>query len=373
MPTQSLNPAVLDRSRPVLRRPLDLATHLGLKTFNRTFGRVEAAVFLAEVVAHLQGAASRERAGEIDQVNGVIAGEFDRLAAFVEGESRHLSKAAPARRPADPPDADVGYTRPTAVVLTMRTPRMRRYADLIASLEGIARALDRAWFAGAIQTPARLELENVLFRNFMRTCGVVQRLAWGLGRRVRDGGDHPDYRAMMAKRTGRDPGPATAPAVAEEGREEMTPEERDGVRATEALAQELLAATAEEAATAEDALSELLSAAPGEGAAMGAADGVAEPATAVTETGRHDSGDGSAAEGSGPAIEPEAALAGAATGDTGAREPETDGESGGADARESAPERPHDGAEGLDAETPPEPAKPRRRTVRDLVGDGVTL
>ena len=50
-----LNPRVFDRSRPVVRRPVELATHLGLKTYNRTFARIEAALFLAEVIAHFKG------------------------------------------------------------------------------------------------------------------------------------------------------------------------------------------------------------------------------------------------------------------------------------------------------------------------------
>ena len=41
-----LNPRVFDRSRPVVRRPVELATHLGLKIYHRTFAREEAFINL---------------------------------------------------------------------------------------------------------------------------------------------------------------------------------------------------------------------------------------------------------------------------------------------------------------------------------------
>ncbi len=74
MPNENtpLNPKVLDRSRAVVRQPIELATHLGLKLYNRTFPRVEAALYLAEVIVHLQGRASRDYADEIEQVNAAI-------------------------------------------------------------------------------------------------------------------------------------------------------------------------------------------------------------------------------------------------------------------------------------------------------------
>ena len=86
-------------------------------------------------------------------------------------------------------------------------------------MEGAGRALDRAWYAGAVNTRERLDLENLLFRNCMRACGVIERLARGLARRVRDDAEMPGYRDMLVKRTGRGPGAANPPAVdAEEPR-----------------------------------------------------------------------------------------------------------------------------------------------------------
>ncbi|MBK8168616.1 MAG: hypothetical protein IPK64_21935 [bacterium] len=337
--TVPLNPPVLDRSRPVVRRPVELATHLGLKVYNRTFPRMEAAVFLAEVVAHLQGRASRDYAAEIDQVTEAIVGELDRLEAFVTGESRQLANAARRSPPAGAP-VEVGYTGPARVELTMRTPAMRRYAGLVAAVEDIARALDLAWYGGALTTPARLARENGLFRQCARACGVIERLARGLARRVRDDSEAPGYRDMLVKRTGRGPD-APAPAVKDEGREEMTDEERRSLQATDALAGAWLADEP----------------GPGDGAPGGpdaVADGETVAGAEATEPGETVAG----AE----ATEPGEAVAGAEA--TGPEPPGDTGETagGGAPAGEGDATAPPP-----DGEAPAETAKPRRR-VRELCG-----
>ena len=149
-----LNAPVSSNSRAVICHPLDLATHLGLKTYNRTFRRVEAGLFLADVVAHLQGRASDAYAAEIAQVNVAIARELDRLAALVVAQARWIEHVV--RKAARPPaESAVRYTQPARVELAMRTPKARRYAELLAELEQILRALDAAWYAGALDTPAR--------------------------------------------------------------------------------------------------------------------------------------------------------------------------------------------------------------------------
>lgn len=249
--TAPLNPTVLDRSRPVVRHPVELATHIGLKTYNRTFPRVEAALFLADVVVHLQGRASRDYAAEIAQVNEAITRELDRLEAFATGETRRIGNVLRKAPVAPAHDAsEVGYTRPARVDLTMRTPRARRYAALLADLERAGRALDAAWYAGAVDTGERFDLENLLFRNFMRSCGVFERLARGLARRVRDDAETPGYHDMLVKRTGRGPEATSAPAVAEEGAEEMTAPEAESLQATEALTSALIASPPEPGADA---------------------------------------------------------------------------------------------------------------------------
>jgi len=126
MPNENapLNPQVLDRSRAVIRQPVELATHLGLKLYNRTFPRVEAALYLAEVIVHLQGRASRDYAEEIAQVNTAIARELDRLSAFADHEARQLGKLAVDASDEAPA---IQYTQAIRLDLTLRTPRARRY------------------------------------------------------------------------------------------------------------------------------------------------------------------------------------------------------------------------------------------------------
>ncbi len=242
-----LNAPVSANSRAVICHPLDLATHLGLKTYNRTFRRVEAGLFLADVVAHLQGRASAAYAAEIAQVNVAIARELDRLAAVVEAQTRWIEHVV--RKAARPSvERAVRYTQPARVELAMRTPKVRCYAELLAQLEQLLRALDAAWYAGVLDTPAQLQAGRLLFRHFHRACGVVERLARGLARRVRDAGEAPGYRDMLVKRTGRGPERAEPPApVTDEGAETMTADEAASLRATEALVADLSAAPAEPA------------------------------------------------------------------------------------------------------------------------------
>ncbi len=243
MPNENapLNPQVLDRSRAVVRQPIELATHLGLKLYNRTFPRVEAALYLAEVIVHLQGRASRDYAEEIAQVNTAIARELDRLSAFADHEARQLGKLA-VDASSDAPA--IQYTQAIRLDLTLRTPRARRYAVLLAELEQISRDLDKAWYDDALETPQRLEWERRLFRNVMRGCGVVERLARGLARRVRDDRETPDYRDMLIKRTGRGPDADPAPAVIAEDAADMTAAEAASLQATEAMARALSSAPA---------------------------------------------------------------------------------------------------------------------------------
>ena len=238
MPNENtpLNPKVLDRSRAVVRQPIELATHLGLKLYNRTFPRVEAALYLAEVIVHLQGRASRDYADEIEQVNAAIARELDRLTTVAESEARHVGKLAKDAANEVP---EIRYTQAIQLDLTMRTPRARRYATLLTGLERTSRDLDRAWYAGALDTAPRLSRENLLFRNFMRGCGVVERLARGLARRVRDDSETPDYRDMLIKRTGRGPDADPAPAIIAEDAADMTAAEAASLQATEAMARAL--------------------------------------------------------------------------------------------------------------------------------------
>jgi len=241
----SLNPQVLDHSRPVLQRSVELSTHLGLKLYNRTFRRIDAALYLAEVVTHLQGPASRRYAAEIDQVNAAIQVELMRLEAFTGSESRRLEKSwrgKDSTQGGAKETAAITYTQPATVVLTMRTPHMRGYAEVLLAVEALSRTLDAAWYAQRVTTMQRLDLELLLFRNCMRASINIERLAWGVARRVRDDTELPNYRAMLVKRTGRGLEAANAPAVDQESAEVMTSGEAAHLHASETLASDLLAA-----------------------------------------------------------------------------------------------------------------------------------
>lgn len=266
-----LNAAVSTQSRPVIHHRLVLSTHLGLKTYNRTFPRVEAALYLADVVVRVQGRASGDYAAEIAQVNGAIDRELERLDGLITSQFNRIEKIL---RKADPPppeeEPSVCYTRPVQVELAMRTPTVRRYARLLGMLEHTLCKLDQAWYAGVISTAEQLQHGNHLFRNFYRTTGATERLARGLARRVRDDSELPGYREMLIKRTGRGLDDDEGTPVPAEGAQEMTVDEANSLQATEALVADLSAAPAGSDPTAPDR-----SPAPSEPLVAGA--GVVEP------------------------------------------------------------------------------------------------
>ena len=77
-----LNPTLSNRSLAVMQQALCLASHVGIKTYNRTFRRMDAALYLAQVVVRVQGQASRDYEPEINQVNEAISAELKRLEDF---------------------------------------------------------------------------------------------------------------------------------------------------------------------------------------------------------------------------------------------------------------------------------------------------
>lgn len=248
-----LNAAVSTQSRPVIHHRLVLSTHIGLKTYNRTFPRVEAALYLADVVVRVQGRASGDYADEIAQVNGAIDRELERLDGFITSQSNRIEKILQKANPPTHEEGEsVSYTRPIQVELAMRTPTVRCYARLLGMLEHTLCKLDNAWYAGAISTAEQLQHGNHLFRNFYRTTGATERLARGLARRVRDDTEMPGYREMLIKRTGRGLDNDEMVPVPAEGAQEMTVDEANSLQATEALVADLSAAPAGYDPTAPD-------------------------------------------------------------------------------------------------------------------------
>lgn len=238
------NAPVSTQTRAVLCYPLMLGTHLGVKIYNRTFRRVDAALFLADVLVLLRGRASSEHRAEIAQVNTVIEGEFQRLDRFLADAQRRIEKRFNGGDTSGNPSVTptLLYTQPVTLTLTLRTPRARLYADLLARLEKTLEALDGAWYANQLSTVDHLQQGHDLFRNFYRTCGIIERLAWGLGRRVREADDGlavdlPDYHAILLKRTKNALAQDGAPELkaTQEATDDMTTEETQYLEVTEAL------------------------------------------------------------------------------------------------------------------------------------------
>ena len=193
-----MNPPIIEPSVAVLRRALTLATHAGIKTYNRTFKRIDNACYLAGIVVRLRGQLSRDYAAEIDATNQAVDHELARLAQTLNQRQAQWAKRQTLL------DTEVSYTQPTEVVLSARTPAAARYARLLEQLEAIARLVDRAWYGGALKEQQRLSLGHELYRNSHRATQAIERLAVGLAGRVSDQQRVPNrvYQAMLQKRLG---------------------------------------------------------------------------------------------------------------------------------------------------------------------------
>lgn len=239
----ALNPQLSDRSQVVFQHPVELATHLALKAYNRTFHRADIALYLAQIVVRVQGQASDAFAAEIDQVNAAIDQELRRLEESITAAGGWIENRLKKTRRAVPVGAGVSYTDPVTATLAARTPKARRYARLLGELDQTLRRLDLAWYEGVIEDGERLRHNGALFRSFQRACGVIERLARGVAQRVREDAREPSpaYAEMLVKRTGRGPGREPEPDVADahEDAPLMTPDEAHRLQAMEDLAADL--------------------------------------------------------------------------------------------------------------------------------------
>ncbi len=233
----ALNPQINSRSLAVARKSLKLATHVGIKTYNRTFNRVDAALYLAQIVVRVQGAASRSYEREITQVNQAIDQELERLKQNVT-QSQNRIKAQLQRANVSLKKPEVAYTDPNPVDLTVRTPKARQFIQLLEALEQTAQSIDAAWYAGLLSDVEQLQRADVLWRHFQRSCGVIEALARGLVRRVQQNNSTVNsvYRDMLKSRTGWEP---DTPTDDTDAAMEMTEQETQGLEATEALASSL--------------------------------------------------------------------------------------------------------------------------------------
>jgi len=244
----ALHPHLPDRSQVMLSYPLNLATRGAIQTYNRTFRRVDAALYLAQIIVRVQGAASRQFGPEIVQVNAALDDELRRLEDTLATQRGWLTHRRAAAAPAAETEAEaVIYTDPATATLTLRTPKARRYARLLTALDQALQRLDRAWYDDAIGDDERLDRIATLIRGFHRACGAIERLARGLAQRVRAEDDTaaPDatYQAMLIRRTGRGAGEAP-PAPPEPDAEwpMMTATEAAGLEEMEQMAVDLAGA-----------------------------------------------------------------------------------------------------------------------------------
>ena len=170
------NPSHLpDRSQVMLSYPLSLATRGAIQTYNRTFRRVDAALYLAQIIVRVQGEASRQFALEIQQVNAALDDELRRLEDTLATQRGWMTKRRAAAPAADA--EGVIYTDPATATLGLRTPKARRYARLLTALDQALQHLDRAWYDDAIGDDERLDRSATLIRGFHRACGAIERLA----------------------------------------------------------------------------------------------------------------------------------------------------------------------------------------------------
>jgi len=242
MTATSPNPHLSDRSQVLFAYPLTLATRGAIQVYNRTFRRVDAALYLAQIIVRVQGEASRQFTHEIDQVNTALDDELRRLEDTLATQRGWMTKRRAAASAADA--EGVIYTDPATATLALRTPKARRYARLLTALDQALQHLDRAWYDDAIGDDERLDRSATLIRGFHRACGAIERLARGLAQRVRaeDGATAPNatYQAMLIKRTGRGAGEAPpAPPETDAEWPMMTATEAAGLEDMEQMAAEL--------------------------------------------------------------------------------------------------------------------------------------
>ena len=173
MTAMTPHPHLPDRSQVLWSYPLTLATRGAIQTYNRTFRRVDAALYLAQIIVRVQGAASRQFAHEIDQVNAALDDELRRLEEMLASQHGWLAK----RLAASTAEAEgVIYTDPVTAPLALRTPKARRYAQALTTLDQTLQHLDCAWYDGVITDNERLQRNAQLARDF--TAPVARWNAW---------------------------------------------------------------------------------------------------------------------------------------------------------------------------------------------------
>lgn len=199
----ALNPVITVKSLPVARREVTLATLVGVKVYNRTFRRVESSLYLTEVLVRVRGRASRDFEAEIAAANRLIREEFEQVETLLAERQRALRKQL-TRAGLNERQHAVGYTHPTRLELTTRTPEAMHYGRLLLQLETTARLVDTLWYQGLVDARRQLVETRELYRWMQRLAGRVEQLGMELAYRVSDELRAPraTYQALLRKKLG---------------------------------------------------------------------------------------------------------------------------------------------------------------------------
>lgn len=199
----ALNPQISSRSQAVVQYPLKLGSHTGIKTYNRAYPRLEAALYLAQIIVRVQGSASQSFEREITQVNEAIDQELKRLQQHITSCLNQARKLLAQQGGS----VDVIYTVPVEIKATSRTPKGRLCAQTLMRLEEAVQQFEQAWHLGLMSDQEHLKVKHAMWRSFNRACTAIERLARGLSRRVQTNdlrvGLNGVYPNMVKKRTGR--------------------------------------------------------------------------------------------------------------------------------------------------------------------------
>ena len=172
-------------SLPVLRRELTLHSLTSIKTYQRTYERMEWLLYLADVLVRVRGQASRRFDQEIDQVIAAIESCLTQVETSLKDTRRYYENRL-RKAGIDMHSHELDYSHPLIVVLQTRTPLGRRYIQLLANLDRVAQRIDQAWYHGLINARKQLDAHQKLYFALLRTTRRVSILALGLAQRVQD-------------------------------------------------------------------------------------------------------------------------------------------------------------------------------------------
>ena len=196
----------IPKSLPVLRRELVLHSLTSIKTYQRTYERMEWLLYLADVLVRIRGEASRRFDQEIDQVITAIESCLTQVETSLK-DTRRFYENRLRNVGIDLSSAELDYSHPLTVVLQTRTPLGRRYIQLLEALDTVAQRIDQAWYYGVINARKQLDANQKLYFGLLRTTRRVSILAQGLAKRVQEvdsttPGLDANYANLLASRVG---------------------------------------------------------------------------------------------------------------------------------------------------------------------------